>query len=72
MFSKKSLVIGEDAFALRDFPELTMVVFDYVGGVNNLPDLRRLFKEGRRLGPVAFPRLGDQWILGAPFLAERL
>lgn len=46
---EQSFIRREDTFPLRDFAELAVIALDDVGCVDQPPNLRRVFKEGRQL-----------------------
>jgi hypothetical protein len=60
----------ENAFHFGDFPQLSMITFDRVGGVDQAADLGRISKEGNQIFPVVFPRTDRHGIFVTPFLAS--
>jgi hypothetical protein len=43
---EQGLVIRENTFAFGHFPQLAVVAFDHIGGVDDLADFRRVLEKG--------------------------
>lgn len=69
---EKCLVVGENGLAFGDLAQLPMVALYHIGSVNELANFWRVFKESRKLGPVALPGLNHQRIPLAPNRIEVL
>jgi len=53
---KQRLIRRENALALRDFTELTMVALNHVCGVDELTDFRWVLEETSRVLPSSFAK----------------
>ena len=66
----QGIVIGKGRLVLGDLSELAVQPFNDVCRVDDLPDLRRVFKEGAQDLPVLLPAFHAGRILFAPGLGE--
>ena len=67
----QGIVIGKGRLVFGDLAELTVQPLDDIGGVNDLPDLRGIVKEGAQNLPVFLPAFDAGGILPTPLLSEQ-
>lgn len=67
----QGIVIGKGRLVFGNLAELTVQSLDDIGGVNNLPDLRRIVEEGAQNLPVFLPAFDAGGILPTPLLGKQ-
>ena len=69
---QKVVVGGKDSLRLRDFTELTVIVFNGIGRVDKCSDLLWVLEIGAQIGPVIPPGLSCFLVFGLPFFFKAI
>ena len=63
---QEALIVREAAFGLGQFSKLAMHCLDGVGGVNDAPDVVRIFEVGRQVLPFRAPGFDHNRVFFTP------